>query len=581
MKEYRIVFALLVCLLVPSYVHASLGDLRLSLVEGDVQINTTDTEEWVAASINTPLREGDRLWVPEGGKAEIQARDGTYVRLNENTSLDILSFDEDSSQFMLNQGRAYVNYKGLRDNLFQMDTPGSTLQSYEKSKFDVRVMEEGASTAVSVFTGVVYSENKNGKTTVPAGKILVLKDGAYADLKPMAKADNWDLWNLDKDKMLAGRSTSSRYLPEELSTYSSEFDRNGRWVYERDYGYVWTPTVVAAGWAPYRFGRWAWVGGDYVWISYDPWGWTPHHYGRWAYGARIGWFWVPPFRRAVYWGPGFVGWVHTPTYVSWVPLAPREIYYGHGYYGPFSVNIINVNVNRIVVRNVYRNVHVHNAVTIVHRDTFVHGRRVDVNVKDNPFLRERINIGRPDIKPERETRRLVIRDVPQAKQPPARVRDVQVRELRERHPLIKERDESVVRQRQTVAPAKREAKPQVSREPGRPSEGRSPVRPSEVRPPEKGKPQEARPPESRGVSPTGQKPAVETPGKVVPQPPAERKVEPPAEQRQPEAGSSQGRIKEQKQPVEKKSSGQRGQKPAQERERDRSPEGNGGGQRSR
>ena len=151
----------------------------------------------------------------------------------------------------------------------------------------------------------------------------------------------------------------------------------------REYGRVWTPrVVVSVGWAPYRVGRWIWRGGDYVWVSYEPWGWAPYHYGRWAFVASVGWCWVPPVRGAVYWGPGFVGWVQTPTYVSWVPLAPGEIYYGHGYYGPHSVNITNVNITNIqVTKVVYKNIHVHNAVTVIHHDTFVTGKHVEVNVE--------------------------------------------------------------------------------------------------------------------------------------------------------------------------------------------------------
>ncbi len=61
-----------------------------------------------------------------------------------------------------------------------------------------------------------------------------------------------------------------------------------------------------------------------------------------AYSYSATFAWIPPVRGAVYWGPGFVGWVYTPSYVSWVPLAPGDIYYGYGYYGPNSVNIINM-----------------------------------------------------------------------------------------------------------------------------------------------------------------------------------------------------------------------------------------------
>ena len=200
----------------------------------------------------------------------------------------------------------------------------------------------------------------------------------------------------------------------------------------REYGYVWTPTVVvSAGWAPYRVGRWVWIRGDYVWVSYEPWGWAPYHYGRWAFISTIGWCWVPPARGAVYWGPGFVGWVRTPTYVSWVPLAPGEIYYGYGYYGPHSVNITRVNIKQINTRKVvYKNVHVHNAVTIVHHDTFVKGKHVEVKVRENPFLKEKISLGRPDIKPEKATVMPIIKEIPQTKRPPEPIREIKVKELK-------------------------------------------------------------------------------------------------------------------------------------------------------
>jgi hypothetical protein len=140
-----------------------------------------------------------------------------------------------------------------------------------------------------------------------------------------------------------------------------------------------------------------------------------------------------------------VGWVQTPTYVSWVPLAPGEIYYGHGYYGPHSVNITNINITNInITKVVYKNIHVHNAITLIHHDTFVTGRHVDVNVRENPFLRERIHIGRPDIKPQRATIMPLVKEIPQAKRPPVPIREIQVKELKESRPFVRDRNASVL-----------------------------------------------------------------------------------------------------------------------------------------
>jgi hypothetical protein len=366
------------------------------------------------------------------------------VRLDQNSSVEILNTGGDTFQFYLSLGHAYVNFRGRQGALLQIDTPVSSARAYERAKFRVDVAEDGF-TDVSVFNGVVVAEGKNGTTRVTGGNILSVGTDTYAELAPLGPADDWERWNREMDGKVE-RRYNTRYLPSELSAYGSDFDEYGRWVRVPDYGYVWTPTVVVGvDWAPYRLGRWTWIGGDYVWVSYDPWGWAPYHYGRWAFTASIGWCWVPPVRGAVYWGPGFVAWVNTPTYVSWVPLAPGEIYYGHGYYGPHSVNITNININTINVTNVYRNATVGHAVTVVSRDTFISGRHVDVNVRENPFLTQRVSIGRPDIAPTRTSYMPVMRSIPASKEPPRPIRQIQVNQLRESRPVVKDPNKSVLR----------------------------------------------------------------------------------------------------------------------------------------
>ncbi|MFH0932700.1 MAG: DUF6600 domain-containing protein [Nitrospirota bacterium] len=447
MKKIIPVMLLLAALfLIPSYSHPStLGAVHLSLIEGDVQINTEDTSEWFAAAINMPLKEGDRIWVPGDGRAEIQLNDGTSLRLSEDSSLEILRTEGRSFQFFLNTGHAYVNFRGLRGTFLQLDTPVSSIRSYERGIFRVDVSDD-KNTDISVDRGLVYAESKSGSTKVKEGYTLTIRGDDYADLHPLEPSNEWEDWNEERDRALYEPRYSSRYLPDELSPYSYDFERYGRWVYAREYGYVWTPSVVVSvGWAPYRHGRWVWVGGDYVWVSYEPWGWVPYHYGRWISNVSIGWCWVPPVRGSIYWGPGFVGWVYTPDYVAWVPLAPEEIYYGYGYYGRHSVNITNVNITNITVKKVYKNVYVNNAVSVVHRDTFIKGKHVPIKVKENPFVREKISVGRPQIKPEKETAIPAFKEIKSAKLPPSKVREKKIEKLKKERPLVQRKTRSVMR----------------------------------------------------------------------------------------------------------------------------------------
>jgi Family of unknown function (DUF6600)/FecR protein len=434
---------LLTTLLFPAGASAAgLGELRLSAIQGAVQIRTADTLDWSLATINFPLRGGDQLWVPEGGWAEVESRRGSIIRLDERTALDVLTVDDDALQFYLDTGQAYVNTHGERGTTLQLDTPHCTIRVYERSKFGVDVANDGV-TDISVFRGAVSAETRQGGSRIESGTMLSLGEH-WAHRSPLGRFDAWERWNETRDQAIEGRRRSVRYLPEDLAGYSADFDNHGEWVDLPSYGYVWRPSVqVEADWSPYHHGRWVWIGDDYVWIAQESWGWAPYHYGRWAFVPRHGWCWVPPARNEVYWGPGYVGWVHTPTYVAWVPLGPREVYYGHGNYGPHSVDTRHIDVNRVSIKLVYQNVRVRNAVTALPNETFIRGRQVNFKVEGNPFLKEKISVGQPRIAPERETRRPSLREIPQAKAPPDRIREIRIDELRNQRRLVKQQDQSV------------------------------------------------------------------------------------------------------------------------------------------
>ncbi len=446
MKQVKWMAFFFIVLLLPISSYAALDIVRISLLEGEVQVYTEETGEWVPASINMPIKEGDRVWAADRGRVELNFKDGTYLRLDQKSALEVLTVEKDSYQLHLSTGRLFANYKGKDDNFLQIDTPESSVRAYEKSKFRVDVFDSGK-TEITNFRGTIQAESREGRTQVERGRTLYITERGDAEFGPLPPADEWEKWNRQRDTKLAEWRPPSKYLPEDLRSYSRDFDDNGRWVHVEEYGNVWTPNVVVSvGWAPYRLGRWVWIGGDYTWVSYEPWGWVPYHYGRWSFVGSIGWCWVPPVRGAVHWGPGYVGWVITPTHVSWVPLAPREVYYGHGYYGPHSVNITKVNVTNINVEKVvYKNVNVTNSVTVIHRDTFVTGKHVDVKVQENPFLRERVHVGSPNIKPERATKMPVVRESSVEKRPPAPIREVKVKEIKEARPLVRQKEASVMR----------------------------------------------------------------------------------------------------------------------------------------
>jgi hypothetical protein len=435
MRYLKILTIALAVILLPALTWASLdGSARISLLEGDVLVRSEDTSEWFPASVNTPLLEGDSIWCPADSRAEIQLQNGTLIRLDQQTSLDVLVLADDSLQFYLGMGNAYFNTGDLRGAGFQVDLIDASVMVYDKGRFRIDLSGEGDAD-VSVIKGSAYVESNGQKIRVRAGEMLSVAEG-NPEIFPLNPPGEWERWNVARDRNYFAVSSTTGYLPAELGIYERDLNANGEWVYDTAYGNVWRPTVITASdWSPYRVGRWVWRGGDYVWISHENWGWAPYHYGRWINLASRGWCWVPPVRGEVYWSPGYVGWVTTASYVGWFPLAPGEIYYGRGYYGRNSVNITNVNVRDLTVnRVVYRNLNGNRAVTVVNRNSFASGTMTYVKPRENIFVQAKIQLGRPDIKPAKQAMMPVVRTVSPAKLPPPGIRNVPLQDLRRHHP---------------------------------------------------------------------------------------------------------------------------------------------------
>ena len=410
------------------------GDVHLRALQGDVLIKIGEGD-WVPAAVNTPVQQGDRIWVPEDAKAELLHRTGSIVRLDSTTALEVLGIEKDACQFYISTGHAYLNALWSDESVLVIDTPSLSFRSSQASAFRVDVNDNGE-TEASVFNGQIRADFDEGQVTIRAGERFLVRNGGWSEVRRLRASDEWERWNVSRDNAFAEvqQGPSTAYLPKELRNYSTDLDQHGRWVNAPDYGWGWVPTSTADNWSPYRDGRWTWIGDDYVWISSEPWGYAPYHYGRWAYTAPIGWLWVPPRTGSVYWGPGYVGWTRTARHISWFPLGPGERYYGRKYYGPDSVNITKGATRTTAINNVasYKNALLSNGVTTLSREAFLSGRSLPKTTKGNPFVAGRSVTAAPNIRPVKATTMPAVKQIPSSKLPPAWVRDLDTHALQGR-----------------------------------------------------------------------------------------------------------------------------------------------------
>ncbi|HUI62626.1 MAG TPA: DUF6600 domain-containing protein [Steroidobacteraceae bacterium] len=343
---------------------------RLSFTQGAVSIEPAGMQDWAEATLNRPLTTGDKLWTDQGARAELDMG-AAVIRLGESTGFSFLNLDDRIAQMNVTAGTAIVHVRDLTGNqTFEIDTPNLALTVQSPGDYRVEVSDSGDATIVKVSNGEaeVNATGQSIPIRTQQAYTFTGTDQVSADAISLGAPDPLDQWSLDRDHR-EEQAQSNQYVAPEVAG-AGDLDDYGTWSSVPDYGYVWTPTAVAVGWAPYHFGRWVWVSPwGWTWVDDAPWGFAPFHYGRWAYlGSR--WCWVPGPRRIhpVY-APAMVAWVGAPgagvavvgggPAVGWFPLGPREVYVpGYRVSRNYvrNVNVSNTTiVNNTYITNVYEN----------------------------------------------------------------------------------------------------------------------------------------------------------------------------------------------------------------------------------
>lgn len=390
----RWALALAAMLVLPAFAMAqdadpALGVARVSLINGDVTSQRGDSGDWIEATVNLPLVEGDTLATGERSRAEIQLDFANFLRLADATAVRMIDLENRVFRVELLEGS--VNYSELKNGEadIDIDTPQATVRPQERGIY--RVEQRGGETLVTVRRGRAEIVSTRGSEIVRQGDTMIIRgdyDAPEFRVVDAGPRDGFDDWIRERDRRFE-KSRSYDYVSRDI-TGANDLDDHGDWRYVSGYGRCWYPRGVAAGWAPYRSGRWHWM--DYYgwsWIGYEPWGWAPYHYGRWFHSARFGWGWHPGYYRARhYWRPALVSFFGYSGRnfsigvglgyggLGWVPLAPGERYhpwYGRGYYGRNRVNQTIVVDNSVNIYNTYRNARINNGVTVVDSASFSRG----------------------------------------------------------------------------------------------------------------------------------------------------------------------------------------------------------------
>jgi hypothetical protein len=387
---------------------------RLNYMEGSVSFQPGGENDWVDAVLNRPLVTGDNLWADEDSRAEVHIG-STALRLGAKTGITLLEVSDRAAQIRLAQGSLIVKIRHVDDeDSYEIDTPNVAFTVMQPGDYRLDVDVDGNRTEVTVWRGRGEVTGGGSSYTVVANQHATFTGSDHLDyeLGQVPAEDGFDTWASNRDQV-EDQSDSANYVSREMTGYE-DLDEYGDWSYVAGYGTCWRPRVLVAGWAPYHFGHWAWVGPwGWTWVEDEPWGFAPFHYGRWAF-ASGGWLWVPgPSVVRPMYAPALVAWVGGGpglnfsfgfgAGVGWFPLAPGEVFLPGYRVSRVYVNNVNFTNTRVDIARVtnayntvvlnrsttvnniaYANRNVNGGVTVVSRDTFVNARPVARNVVSVP-----------------------------------------------------------------------------------------------------------------------------------------------------------------------------------------------------
>lgn len=316
---------------------------RLSDAQGRVSWYDADEGQWAAAQRNLPLTQGDRVSTDGDARAELRIG-STTLRLGGGSELEFERLDDDRVRLRLLSGSLAVRVRS-RERADELDviTAEADLQPLRAGHYRIDRVDD--TTYAGSWRGELRVADLNDPFTVDGGRRVELyREGRLLRHAWISSPDDeFADWVAREDRR-DERSAAYRYVSPEM-TGAEDLDDHGRWEQHPEYGAVWVPVGVAAGWAPYRYGRWVWMRPwGWTWVDEAPWGFAPFHYGRWVHW-RDRWCWTPgPYVPRPVYAPALVAWVGGGQFsasvsiggpaVGWLPLAPHDPYVPWYRYSP-------------------------------------------------------------------------------------------------------------------------------------------------------------------------------------------------------------------------------------------------------
>src|ERR1700693_781823 len=145
--------AVLACwLAVPSFADSQARIVRLSQVDGVVQIDRNTGQGYEKAFVNLPITQGTNLRAGDDARAEIEFEDGSTLRITPGTVVEFpeLALRDSGARFStlnLLEGTAYLNFKGNKTEEFSLTVAREKLALTKPAHLRIELRDSDATVA--------------------------------------------------------------------------------------------------------------------------------------------------------------------------------------------------------------------------------------------------------------------------------------------------------------------------------------------------------------------------------------------------------------------------------------------------
>ncbi len=323
---------------------------RIAQTQGAVWLFDAEQGEWITALRNRPVTAGDRLSAERDARVELQIGSAT-LRVDGDSEFEVGELNDDQVRLHLHHGSLALRLRSS-ESAHEFVITTAEGRYFPQRAGHYRVDQEDHSSFAGVMSGALRFEASDSALEINAGQRAEFwADRGVTHFSWSAPAnDRFADWVAQQDRDDTREARRQPYVSPEM-TGADDLDRYGDWDRHPEYGAIWFPARIEPGWAPYRYGRWAYVQPwGWTWVDDAPWGFAPFHYGRWI-SWRGRWAWCPGryVARPVY-APALVAWIGGPHLslglqlggppVGWVALSPREAYRP-------TYNVTNIYINNV------------------------------------------------------------------------------------------------------------------------------------------------------------------------------------------------------------------------------------------